>query len=230
MTNPEPFEVNSPWRNLRELAVQVRRRPMIVRDLRLLQLVRYLSERWRVVSDLQTVSEEAPVTAWIIRRKSELVLPQPEPETDDAEEQVQDEPGDELTEWASDILRQLYDSAQGFYFRPRIQEPLRPYRPIKGATTQKLMRSWPGLRARKPSVVPRVVQVDTDPLEAVMDRLVCQLEMEHQPLEFDALLKGRQQPSEVTTTFLGMVHLWHRQMLEIEQRQAYDPIWIALRG
>ncbi|WP_028962986.1 hypothetical protein [Sulfobacillus thermosulfidooxidans] len=230
MIASEQQDLDPGWEeNVQALALKVRRRPLFARELRLLQLVRFLSERWRTVSDLQTVSEEAPVTAWIIRRKSDVVLPQVEPENEPEVLEPVEEYDEAWIEPATMALQQLWHSAQAFYSRPVSLHSAHPYRPIKGATVWKLAWSWPRLRVPKSSIPERVVTAENDPLEVRMDQFMRRLRSYERPVPFELMVNAHQ-PSEVVTTFLAMVHLWHRQEVQVEQPGAFDPIWISLGG
>ncbi len=210
------------------LALRVRKDPVVARELTLLHLVRNLSQRWRIVHDLQVVSDEAPVTAWIIRRKSDVVLPQKEPEAESNSSLDKNTREEDFLREAVHTLHDLWSLGQEIYSRPVSVQSERRYRPIKGADLGKLARSWPKLRVRTRAVAPRVIKAESDPLDAKIAQIMNRLSEYGCPLSFDTTIEDKS-PQSISTTFLAMIHLWHYKTVELNQENPYDTIWITLQ-
>ncbi len=210
--------------DVQALAGKVRRSPQFARDLHLTHLVRFVSARWRTSVDLYTVSDEAPLTAWIIRRKSDLVLPQPEEEAppDEAEPSAQRE--NLWLESASAALQELLRESNLWHMRPQGIRPMPLYHPVKGASAAKLTSSWPRLRPARVAPM-HFLDPDDDPLPTRMARVVALLRDTGSPTVFTDLLTDQSTP-EIVSTFLAVVHLWHRRTVDVQQSAAYQEIWV----
>ena len=228
-TQPEVREKDSDLaQDLKDLAIKVRQNPGVARDLTLFYLVRKLSERWRFIRDLQLVSEEAPVTAWIIRRKSDLVLPQKEPEPEPQTSENIGPRDDRFLRKAVDVLQNLRIKSQGLYSRPVSVKPCGYYHPVKGAEAKKLVKAWPKLRQRPTPVLPRVIKAETDPLDVKISQFLDRLYDYGRPMSFDMAVE-KKNPQDTGATFLAMIHLWHQNRVELNQEKPYDAIWITLQ-
>ncbi len=230
MTQQTANQENTDWEgDLQLLASKVRRRPVIARELRLFYLVRFLAKRWRIVRDLQLVSEEAPVTAWIIRRKSDLVLPQKDPEPESEVPTAESRREDVFVRQATEALQGLWAMAQDTYARPVTEHPASRYRPVKGADPEKLAAAWPKLRVKSAAVPQRVVKAESNPLDERISRVLHRLHDYGRPLTFDMTVEHKN-PADIGNTFLAVVHLWHQEAVELNQEKPYDAIWIALKA
>ncbi|AUW93634.1 MAG: hypothetical protein C7B44_08945 [Sulfobacillus thermosulfidooxidans] len=224
---PEDVLPKTHWQgDIHALAVKVRRMPMLARELHLVHLVQAISERWREAADLYTVSDEAPVTAWIIRRKSDLVLPQDEPE-DDEIESVVDDPADML--WLSEGVSQLQEAlrlAQRYHERLVSEDAMDVYHPVKGASVAKLIASWPHLRTRKTVPALHHVAAEEDPLERRIHRVWEKVHQAVDGVSFGEVVQSHT-PHEVVGTFLAVVHLWHQNRLTVIQEMPFEEMWLC---
>ena len=231
MIPEEVLPAERSWQgDIQALALKVRRSPMLARELHLVYLVQFVSERWREAADLQTVSDEAPVTAWIIRRKSDLVLPQRQVAGEDALEESGADGTDAL--WLAGAvqgLRSVFEAAQMYHGHASHSGDHEVYHPVKGADLLKLVGSWPQLRPPKPAIAPQLVRDDEYPLEQRMEWLLRTLHQRAGLVGFRDVADSPQ-PGEVVGAFLAVVHLWHQNQIAVHQDSAYDEIWLDAGG
>lgn len=205
-----------------EIASRVRRHPEWVLSLLVSSLVHEASERWRGAQDLLEVTDEVPITAWVVRRKSDLLLPGAPP----AEEPLVEEPG-EAAPWipqAVEELRVLLARAQERHFGCRRIEP-GPPPPVKGATPWTLAWSWPKLKRPK-VIAPTRIRPETDPVRERLARIRDRMKtIGLNGIGFEELV-GSARTTDRVTTLLALTQLWHRQELALDQSQAYGPIWV----
>lgn len=211
--------------NVLDLASQVRRKPELARQLVVADLVRSLTLRWRVQVDMLSVSDEVPVTAWIVRRKAEGLVA---PEVAASDPEIFDpalRPA-----WMAEAIDKLsarYLAAHHFHHPPARQVP-RPRVPVKDPSLWKLAWSWPRL---KPKVEPprQVVKLETQPLSTRIREVESRLEGHTEGLAFGVLC-GSKAPDQVVGTFLAVVHLWHRRSVNLVQPGVYGSIWVSSSG
>lgn len=206
--------------NVLALADQLRRRPFLAREVQVRLVVEAMSRKWRVVQDMLDVSDEVPVTAWIVRRKAEVLLPRSE----SSEEPVADaDPLSPDATWlpeARAFLTALLDRAASIH--PREQgEPLSSRAPVKDASPWTLAWAYPKIPQRS---APRsqTVALDPDPIEHHIARIRSILR-EREWVRFRELTGGQNRRKTVVT-FLAMVHLWHHREIYAEQQESYEEL------
>lgn len=215
-TFPEPSAA------ITDIVSRIRRQPEWVLSLVVSSLVHEASERWREAQDLLQVTDEVPITAWVVRRKSDLLLPGAMPE----EDPVVAEPGD-AAPWipqAVDGLTLLQIRAQERHAGHCRIEP-GPPPPVKGASPWTLAWSWPKLKIPKLSA-PTRIRPEVDPVRERLARIRDRMRSTgSNGIGFDELV-GSARTTDRVMTLLALTQLWHRQELALEQSQAYGPIWI----
>ncbi len=214
--------IPSPNTGITEIASRVRRHPEWVLSLLVSSLVHEASERWRGAHDLLEVTDEVPITAWVVRRKSDLLLPGATP----AEEPGVEEPGDAAPWIPQSVqdLRVLLAQAQERHGGCRRLEP-GPPAPVKGATPWTLAWSWPKLKIPK-MTTPTRIQPEVDPVRERLARIRDRMKSDGlNGIGFEDLV-GSPRTLDRVATFLALTQLWHRRELVLEQTQAYGPIWV----
>ncbi len=205
-----------------EIASRIRRQPHWVLSLLVSSLVHEASERWRGAQDLLEVTDEVPVTAWVVRRKSDLLLPGAAPE----EDVLPEEPID-AAPWLSSAtghLRALQAQAAHLHARRPCLVPKSPA-PVKGASPWKLAWSWPKLKIPT-AIAPRLIQPEVDPVRERLARIRHRLTSAPlNGLGFDELVDSPQTIDRIMT-FLALTQLWHTNELTMEQSHAYGKIWV----
>lgn len=209
-----------------EIASRIRRQPQWVLSLVVSSLVHQASERWREAEDLLGVTDEVPVTAWVVRRKSDLLLPGAIPD----EDITPDEPTDRAS-WISFATEQLTtlqsQAARHHARRPRQQ--LRSPAPVKGASAWALAWSWPKLKLPKVTA-PRVIQPQADQVRERLARIRHRLAAApNHGMGFDELVESSSRLDRITT-LLALTQLWHTSELNLEQNHAFGPIWVRPQG
>lgn len=202
--------------NLAGLTARIRRHPDEARHLRVLELVRTMRDKWTAEPDPVDACDEFPSTAWLVRRKVEMVLPRPPRE--DAETLAEAAPADTgfLGE-AVEALRRRYQEASAYHFR-MAAPPTGVHRSVAGATLQRLAAAWPRLRSRP---VPPVVRVKADE-DPIVDRVERWRQLlRGGPVRFP---RPREARSEVVGMFVALLGLWAGGEVHIRQEQPYSPL------
>lgn len=207
--------------NLKMLADKIRREPWVAQETDVSLMVRELTGHWRTSANMMEVSEEAPVAAWIVRRKAErLVYP-----GDEEAPAIPFDP-DLKPAWLIDAVSHLKDAereAGRRWGRPIVWRQKRVPAPIKDPSPWKLVWSYPRLLP-KPTPHVQTVRPAEFPLRAVMARLLDRLV--HQPrlvFQEEFAQRGRE---EWAATFLAAVHLWHQRQVELCQPGPYGSLVI----
>ena len=206
--------------NLVRLTERLRRHPEEVRELRVLHLVQTMIEKWNAQEDPVESSDEVPATAWIVRRKIEMVLPVPsvpEPGPDDTPQEK--EPVDATWVASASSHLQYLQHIAGRHHRRQISNWPKPLRPVRGRDIQSLPLAWPHLKLRKgPS--PTKVFREADPLPARIERWRQWLAHGHR-VQFPDPGLSRQ---EVVAMFIALILLWSRDEVFVDQRAVYAPL------
>lgn len=218
---PEELTVEQ-HHGIAEIASKVRRQPRWILSVLVSSLVHEASERWRETQDLLEVTDEVPVTAWVVRRKSDLLLP-----GEVSEEEALPEGSTDVAPWipsAIEQLRRLQENASHCHARSPRLDPMPPA-PVKGASPWKLSWSWPKLKAPK-SVAPHVIRPEADPVRERLAKIRRRLDAApYHGIEFNDLIDSPH-PTDRIMTLLALTQLWHVNELTLEQTQAFGPIWV----
>jgi hypothetical protein len=197
--------------NLAELTARIRLHPETARDLRVLELVRVMRAKWAREPDPVEACDEFPGTAWVVRRKVEMVLPRPPRE----EASPVEAPAADRTwvEPAVESLRHLFAAASAYHFRP--PGPRRVTRSVSGASAARLVAAWPRVRPRPAPPMVRVA-AEADPITDRIGRWRTLLRAG--PVRFPWPDEPR---SEVVGMFVALLGLWASGEVVVRQEQPY---------
>ena len=213
--------------DIARLAAEVRRSPERALAIRAAQVVRFMIGQWREADDLYALTDEMPLTAWVVRKKAAVIVPPPASEAEEDDAAPRDT-GDwaEWREFGVRTLKTVYQRGQASWGRdPTI--PPRPPAPVKQATVWRLAWSWP--RVRPPRVVPPVmVAAEDDPLSRRIERLRAALAESEGPIAFGGL--GLSSAVDQVPAFLALLHLWQRDEVAVTQTDSYQEIWMTRGG
>lgn len=215
LPTPEEGQL-SPDQDLWQVAETLKRKPDQARALEVHPLVVGLAHHWRRAEDLLAPGDEVSLTAWVIRKKAEWLLPRPEasPALPSAPEV---DPG-----WIAEAVRRLKarrEEAARRHGRPiTLSAPHLPK--VLGADLARLSKSWPAAprRARpRPVVRLRLGQAPEERLTALRRRLA-----ERGCFRFPwPGLGGR---AEVVAWFVALLHLWAEGEVELSQGDPWQPL------
>ncbi|MHB1953407.1 MAG: hypothetical protein ACYCOU_06620 [Sulfobacillus sp.] len=208
---------------LNEVAARVRRHPEWVLSLAVAGMVRQFALRWQQAENLLDVTDEVPVTAWIVRRKSDLLLPRnEEPENDNETALPQTE-----TSWLGPLISHLQELQTAANKRHRRRTTFRPQKrvSVKGATLWKLAWSWPRI---KEVVVqpPQIIRAQTDPIGERLFRVRKQLASDPRWFSLNELTQSSAR-RDLVLTILAITQLWHAEEVDLDQRHPYGPVRIV---
>jgi chromatin segregation and condensation protein Rec8/ScpA/Scc1 (kleisin family) len=195
--------------NLAGLADRLRRRRLDAREIEARELVRQLKTHWATAHGIDTVADELPLAAWVIRQKALALLPaEPAPE---ATEAVSAWP--EARAWG-EALRRFYEQrAPAVAGPPRWPDALPPT--VADATPERLRASWPPTRPAR--VPPAPVPVPAPlPLWRRALTVARRLRQGGPRQPWSRLVAGWGRPRRVDTFFILLV-LWHRGTVELAQ-------------
>ncbi|PSR33513.1 MAG: hypothetical protein C7B46_09540 [Sulfobacillus benefaciens] len=209
---------------INDLAERVRRHPDMVLSIEVLGLVRHYQARWREAQDLLDVTDEVPVTAWVVRRKSDMLLPRPadpEPEVFDASES---EDSALWLSWAVAELQARFQAATQTHRRPPTITPNR-VTAVKDASPWKLAWSWPKVKplANRPV---QIIPPEQDPIGERLRRIRALLQEVSEPIALTALVDSHM-PRETVLTFSAIVQLWHQDEIAVSQNAPFQQVWIV---
>lgn len=202
-----------------QLADQIRRHPEMVRQIGVYDLVVTMASHWRIAEDVLDVTDQVPLTAWIVKRKAQGVLVEPDDDGD-----VDSEDDKDVAPWLMDAVNYLTRLASDRLPRfGRMVGWLGPVRvPIKDPNVWKLSWSWPQLRVRV-TPTPRIISAKVDPLD---DQIV-QLQRRLGECDGPWKLSEWKDTGSPVSRFLAVVHLWHRGAAEAQQADSYAEIWVS---
>lgn len=214
-------DVSFPDEDLKVLAEKIRRQPKLAQEMDVSVLVQQLTGRWRQSANMLGISEEVPVAAWIVRRKVEgLIRP------DDDEVEPQPYNLDLRAIWLSEAVERLTmmkTMADRFWSRPSgVPQRLAPA-PVKEPSLWKLAWSYPRLLAKPKAAVQTVGRSEVT-LANLMRDLLHRLDRRRTMVLHDELKD--QSREKWAGTFLAAVHLWHQQIVDLYQGEAYAPLVI----
>ncbi len=211
--------------NLIQLTERLRRHPEEAKTLNVHEFVHAMVEKWRTDRDLIEVSEEVPQTAWVVRRKVEMLLPAPKPPPEDPMESAPDP--DARRDWVTPAvatLKRAQAEALRYHFRPRSSQPPR-FRPIRGRQIGELPLAWPKLK-RRISPPPTRVYREVDPVGARLRRWQEWLSRE-EPARFPPPDWPRE---EVVRMFIALLTLWSNGEVVIDQAGTFNPLEVWRGG
>ncbi len=210
--------------NLARLTERLRRHPEEAKALNVHDFVCAMVETWRGERDLSQVSDEVPQTAWVVRRKVEVLLPAPEPPAEDGTESASESPVRDWVDLAVANLKHIQAAALRYHFRPRGAWPPRS-RPVRGRQITELPSAWPKLK-RRTSPPPSRVYRDVDPLVERVRRWREWLSRE-EPARFPPPEWSRE---EVVRMFIALLTLWSNGDVVIEQAGTFHPLEVRRAG
>lgn len=212
--------------DIARLAAEVRRSPERALAIRATQVVRFMIGQWREADDLYALTDEMPLTAWVVRKKAAVIVPVPASEPEDDAAPLDTGDWADWRELGVRTLKTLYQRGQASWGRAPSNLP-RPPAPVKQATVWRLAWSWP--RVRPPRVVPPVVvAAEDDPLARRIDRLRAALARAEEPIAFGGL--GFRTAADRVPAFLALLHLWQRDEVALTQADSYQEIWMTRCG
>lgn len=206
----------TPDQGLWQVAETLKRKPDQARALEVHPLVVGLAHHWRRAEDLLAPGDEVSLTAWVIRKKAEWLLPRPEPAPASPSAPEVD-PG-----WVAEAVRRLQarrEEAARRHGRPGTL-PLPRFPKLLGADVARLSQSWPVAprRARpRPVVRLRLGQAPEERLSALRRRLA---ERGSFPFPWPGL-GGR---DEVVAWFVALLTLWAEGEVELAQGDPWQPL------
>lgn len=221
-TVPQAFDAES----LPELFELLRRRPWLARELKVYHVVQTMAGRWRDAQDVLEVTDEVPMTAWIVRKKAEVLLP-PDPGAQAAEPfEPENDTRPGWLDHAVFALQRRWEEALRMHerpvgFRPRVRAP------VKNPSPWKLAWAYPQVRV-KPSTPPQVVHSEPDPIADRWEMIRAELARRGGRLTFDEL--PARNPRARAGNFVALVQLWQSQEIELVQTDAFGVLWICAPG
>jgi chromatin segregation and condensation protein Rec8/ScpA/Scc1 (kleisin family) len=202
--------------SLRQVAETIKRKPDQARAVEVHPLVVGLAHRWRRAEDLLAPGDEVSLTAWVIRKKAEWLLPRPEPaQASPSAPEV--DPG-----WVSEAVRRLqavWEEAARRHGRP-CSLSLPRFPKLLGADVARLSQSWPVAprRARsRPVVRLRLGQAPEERLTALRRRL-------EELGSFRFPWPGLGGRDEVVAWFVALLALWAGGEVELSQGEPWQPL------
>ncbi|CAB1128697.1 conserved protein of unknown function [Candidatus Hydrogenisulfobacillus filiaventi] len=206
------------------LARQLKAQPHKARDLVLRAVVARATRRWRTAPDPLAWSDEMPLCAWMVKRKSQAVLPGAEA---DEEPSAPPEPAPDPLPWRQAGAALAALAREGARLRYRPPAPPRQPPPVAGADPARLAAAFPRLRPR-PLPPPRVVVRPPLLLPDVMARLEAALAAGG-IYDLEALcpalnLCSRGERGARAAVFLAAVVLWHQGRITARQSEPFGPI------
>ncbi|MCL4318468.1 MAG: hypothetical protein M1596_01000 [Firmicutes bacterium] len=209
---------------INDLADQVRRHPELVLSLEVLGLVRHYQARWKEAHDLLDVTDEVPVTAWVVRRKSDMLLPRPANQDEEVTDQSQAEDSAFWLSWAVTALQDRFQVAEQTHWRPPTIAPNRVTE-VKDATVWKLAWSWP--KVKPPANRPvQIIHPEPDPIGDRLRRIRAHLQRVSAPVALTALMNSNA-ALETVLTFSAVIQLWHQDEIDVSQIAPFQPVWIV---
>ena len=212
--------------NLIQLIDRLKRHPEEARHLSALQMVLTMIEKWNAQEDPVESSDEVPTTAWVVRRKIEMILPADKaPELSEEELAPDNEPSDRRWLAPSVVaLQQLQQRAGQYHARPVAQWPPRLC-PVLGRSLESLPLAWPHLKIRKAPAATRVYR-EVDPLQTRIDRWYQWL-LASPRMQFPSSELSR---SEVVAMFIALMLLWSQGEVSVDQTAIFQPLEVSSHG
>lgn len=213
--------------DLFRLTERLRRHPEEVRTIKALNLVRTMVEKWYAQDDPVESSDEVPITAWVVRRKIEMVLPA----LQSAGEAVDTAPAADalpLTrDWIGPAITALQAANQvrlGYHLRSASAWP-KPLRPVSGRNWPDLAQAWPNLKPKR-ATPSTVVRRDPDPIASRIARWHAWLAADS-TVRFPAASMDR---TEVVALFIALMLLWAGGDVDIQQTAAFTALEVTGHG
>lgn len=209
--------------NLGELTARVRLHPDEARNLRVLELVRVMRAKWTAEPDPVEACDEFPGTAWLVRRKVEMMLPRPP--RDERSEEAPNVPVVDagFLDEAVGALRRLHAEAGAYRFRP-LADPAPKHRSVVGANPERLAMAWPRLRPRPAPPVVRI-KAELDPITDRVERWRMLLRTGR--VRFPRPQEPRR---EVVGMFVALMGLWAGGEVVVRQTEPYSPLEVESRA
>lgn len=184
---------------------------------------------------LDALADYLIIAAKLILTKSRLLLPQPETESGEQEEDVGDALARQLREYkmfkqAAAFLRDR--EQKGLRAYPRLAPPPKPQPTewkLKGVTTDDLARALNRALNVRPSMPQGTLTV---PLSVSIDqqiRAIVSLTREHGRVSFSYLLENASTRIEIIVTFLAVLELIKRQQIFAQQEGLFGEIILLHR-
>jgi chromatin segregation and condensation protein Rec8/ScpA/Scc1 (kleisin family) len=212
--------------NLIRLTERLKRHPEEARQLHALKLVQTMVEKWNAQDDPVESSDEVPATAWVVRRKIEMVLPRPAlAEPAEPESLASPAVTDSDHAWlepAIACLRHLRANTSRHHERPRGEWP-KARHPVRGRSIETLPRAWPRLKPRT-TAAPTTVLRETDPLPKRVERWRQAL-APGRPVFFPDEQTPRQ---EVVGMFIALLLLWSSGEVSVHQHAMFEPLEVGV--
>lgn len=223
-------EMATPWSadfdgDIEKLVAILRRHPDEARQLQALVIVQSMSQQWRDAESVLDITDEVPLTAWVVRKKAESLLPRPQ--EDAIAETINPYDNVAWQQWLMETregLEELFAASKQYHGGDRNSRHVLIRPGIKGASLGKLMASWPKLRPKK-APTPRIVAVDSDPLGVRIERVQQIVRETGERVSF-AFLNQEPTAQEIVGNFLAVIHLWNQRIINVSQAYSYGDIWL----